>query len=429
MRVPGRSLVAAACAVGLLVYPAVAAADHATRPHTPNLHAQGHSPFVASLLNGPTTDVNTDAAFWGDRAYNGNWDGFRIIDISESDNPTQIGRAFCNGDQGDVVVWGDIVVRSWNSPAPGTTTCDDELVPAGFEGLHVFDVSDVANPELIASVDLVCGSHTASAVPDPANDRLLVYSSSSNEPCPWFDIVEVPLDDPADAGLLRTEPSEHTCHDIGVILGSVMRAACAGGTGFRVFSLGGADGGSLSDPELLYHVDVPGVTIGHSATFSWDGEVIIFGHEPSGGVGPECEATDDVVKKSAFFYDADTGAFLGRWTLPRPQLSTENCTIHNYNVVPLRSGRRVLTLGNYQAGTWVVDFTDPANAVTLGWSDPPPLVPFDIGGAWSSYWYNGRIYESEITKGLNVFRFSDAATAGAIRLGHLNPQTQEFSLR
>ena len=55
-------------------------------------------------------------------------------------------------------------------------------------------------------------------------------------------------------------------------------------------------------------------------------------------------------------------------------------------------------------------------------------MPFDLGGAWSSYWYNGRIYESEITKGLNVFRFSDAATAGAISLGHLNPQTQEFSL-
>ena len=35
--------------------------------------------------------------------------------------------------------------------------------------------------------------------------------------------------------------------------------------------------------------------------------------------------------------------------------------------------------------------------------------------------------ESEITKGLNVFRFSGPETGGAIRLPHLNPQTQEFS--
>jgi len=42
--------------------------------------------------------------------------------------------------------------------------------------------------------------------------------------------------------------------------------------------------------------------------------------------------------------------------------------------------------------------------------------------------YNGTIWESEITKGLNVFRLSGNTTGGAMRLGHLNPQTQEFSI-
>ncbi len=141
--------------------------------------------------------------------------------------------------------------------------------------------------------------------------------------------------------------------------------------------------------------------------------------------------------KSVFFYDAATGHKLGRWTLPRPQSLEENCTIHNYNVVPLRSGRHVLVMGNYQAGTWVADFTDPAHPQTVAWSDPPSLgqvttpdgqVVNELGGAWSSYWYNGFIYESEITKGLNLFRLSDPSTAGAIRLSRLNPQTEEFSL-
>lgn len=165
--------------------------------------------------------------------------------------------------------------------------------------------------------------------------------------------------------------------------------------------------------------------------------VIVAGWEPGGGAEPECEATDPDVDKSMFFYDADTGAKLGQWVLPRPQSAAENCTIHNYNVVPLRSGRYVAVGGHYQAGTWVTEFSDPANPVTVAWSDPPPLpqvttptgtVVNELGGAWSSYYYNNVVYESEITKGLNVFRVSDRLLAGAIRLPYLNPQTQDFSL-
>jgi hypothetical protein len=208
----------------------------------------------------------------------------------------------------------------------------------------------------------------------------------------------------------------------------------------NVFDIGDNEipGGSLEDPQFLYTIEEPGVCNEpgnplcngnwHSAGFTWDGEVIILGWEPGGGSDPECEATDPPVKKSAFFYDADTGAKLGQWTLPRPQSAEENCTIHNYNTVPLRDGRYVLVSGNYQAGTWVTEFTNPASPVTVGWSDPPPLVPTQLGGAWAAYWYNGLIYESEISKGLNVFRFTGRETRRDVRMRHLNPQTQEFSI-
>jgi hypothetical protein len=89
----------------------------------------------------------------------------------------------------------------------------------------------------------------------------------------------------------------------------------------------------------------------------------------------------------------------------------------------------VLVHGSYQSGTSAVDFTDPANPKELAWSDPPPIVPTDLGGAWSSYWYNNFIYETNITEGLNIFRFSGKETAGAMRLSHLNPQTQEFTIK
>jgi hypothetical protein len=421
----------AAIVIGIIAFPLAAGAGHKDDPRTPDLVPRGHIFEPASLLNPAigNPDIHTDIAFWGKFAIQGNWDGFNIRDIRDPDNPKQVGRAFCNGDQGDVVVFKNLVVRSWNSNAPGTTFCDDQLVPAGFEGLHIFDISDKTDPKLVGSVDLPCGSHTATGIPDRKNDRLLIYNGNSGVACPWIDIVEIPLDDPGSASLIRNEPSDHTCHDIGVILGSAMKAACAGGEGVRVFSLGGANGGSLEDPELLYHVEEEGVTIGHSAAWSWDGKVLIFGHEPGGGVAPECEATDPEFFRTYFFYDGDTGEKVGEWTMTRTQSATENCTLHNLNTIPLKSGRDVLVHGSYQSGTSLVDFTDPANPVELAWSDPPPIVPTDIGGAWSSYWYNDFIYETNITEGLNVFEYVGPQVRGNFNLDYMNPQTQEFTIK
>jgi hypothetical protein len=454
----------------LAAFPVGASADHATRPHTDNMRALGHSPHPATFLGDAdgVRHINSDIAFRGRLAFDGNYDGFRIIDISDPEDPQELLHQRCNGDQGDIVVRGNILVRSWNSPKNTARTCDGETVPAGWEGVHVFDISDISDPDLVASVELPCGSHTTTLAPDPANGRLIVYSNnSSSSGCEtgqraeddpvgdFIDVIEVPIANPAQANLLRREPLEGPvtdvrtgCHDMGVILGDVNLAACASADATNVFDIGenDSDGGSLADPEFLYTIQEPGVgtadTNGrwHSATFTWDGEVIILGWEPGGGAEPECETSDPAVDKSAFFYDADTGEKLGQWTLPRgqdgvagtPPVAAENCTVHNYNVVPLRSGRYVLVSGNYQAGTWVTDFTDPANPVTLGWSDPPIItrpgnLP-ELGGAWSSYWYNNFIYESSITEGVNVFRFEGNQTGGALRLGHLNPQTQEFSL-
>ncbi len=430
MRMTPRLVLTVAFAAILVALPAAqAGAGHEDDPRTKNLHPMGHIEEPASLIYGPP-NIHTDIAFWGKIAFQGSWLGFDIRDISAPGNPKHVSSTVCEGNQGDVVVWDDVLVRSWNSPASGTQECDGSTVPAGFEGLHIFDVSNLADPELVAAVDLSdgaiagrCGSHTATGVPDPANNRLLIYNNGSQ--CDGIDIVEVPLDDPASAVYLGTELAGRECHDTGVILGDAMMAACAGDGGFTVWTLTGP--GSLEDPDVLYSRDIDGVGIGHSAIFTYDGEVIVFGHEPGGGVAANCQETSAVLDKSALFFEAATGDLLGMWTLPRPQTASENCTIHNYNVVPL-ADRYVLVSGNYQSGTSVVDFTNPAKAVELAYSDPPPIDPFDIGGAWSSYWYNNFIYETNITEGLNVFRFSGKQTAGALKLDHLNPQTVEDTL-
>jgi hypothetical protein len=449
-----RILVLLATTAALLALPLPASADHipveSEFEHTDNMHLVGFSPRAN------TTDpftANSDLAFWRNLAFQGHYDGFRILDISRPSRPREIVFQECFGNQGDVVVWGDILIRSWNSPAPAGVTCDGQPVPEGFEGLHVFDISDLTDPVLVGAVETECGSHTATLAPDLANNRLIVYNNVSSG-CDWIDVIEVPLANPAGASLLRTEPLEGPvtpgvapgCHDMGVIQGKVNLAACASADATNVFDIGRNQypGGSLEDPQFLYTIREPGVgdlTQGsgrwHSASFTWDGKVIILGWEPGGGSAPRCTETGTVLPdgvmqtdthKSAFFYDAATGAKLGQWVLPRPQTIEENCTIHNYNVVPLRK-RYVLVSGNYQSGISVVDFTNPAAAREFAYADPAPLVPTQLGGDWSTYWYNGRIYESDITRGLLVWQLRDKRVAGARRLHHLNPQTQEFSLR
>jgi hypothetical protein len=438
------------------------AGSYTSRESTDNIHALGHSPHPAQFFGVPTPErqISSDLAFWGTNAVQGNYDGFRVIDISAPGNPKLLSHPRCNGDQGDVVVWENIVVRSWNSPAPAGRTCMGQPVPTGFEGVHVFDISDPSAPTLLSAVEFSqagardretadgCGSHTVTLAPDLGNDRLVVYSNNSSgggrPVCDNIDVLEVPLSNPAATSHVGRVPltggslgSNNGCHDATVILGSVNLLACASGHAANVFSVGGPRGGSLTAPQLLYTVeeeDDLGNKVGvggrwHSAAFSFDGRVLTLGWEPGGGAAPQCESSDAAIFKSMFFYDAATGEKLGQWTLPRGQDGAgENCTIHNFNVVPLRSGRYVAVGGHYQAGTWAVDFTDPANARTVAFSDPDVITPANLGGAWSSYQYNGFAYESEIQTGLNVFRISDRALAGEVRVPYLNPQTQDPAL-
>jgi hypothetical protein len=436
--------------------------SYTSRESTNNIHALGHSEHLAQFFGVPTAErqINSDIAFWGKYAIHGNYDGFRIVDISAPGNPKLVAHPRCNGDQGDVYVWENIVVRSWNSPAPADRHCMGEPVPVGFEGVHVFDISDPTDPALIAEVEFSlagaqnrgtadgCGSHTLTGVPDLANGRIVVYSNNSsgnNRPvCNAMDILEVPIEDPAATSHIGYIPitggslgSNNGCHDAGAVLGDVNLLACASGHAANVFSIGAPRGGTLEEPLFLYTVeesDDQGNQVGvggrwHSAAFTWDGEVLVLGWEPGGGAAPRCRTEDADIYKSMFFYDADTGAKLGQWVLPRAQDGEgENCTIHNYNIVPVRSGRYISVAGHYQAGTWVIDFTDPANAETVAFSDPDPIEPVNLGGSWSTYWYNGFVYESEIQSGLNLFRVSDSALAGEIKLPYLNPQTNDPAL-
>jgi hypothetical protein len=445
-----RLLLALAAVIGILATPLGATPPQIdlikTWAVSDNMTALGYAERLVPV-DGPSW--NTDLAFWGDMVVQGSYTGFRLIDATYPSRPRVIvevndcaPNSFA-GNQGDVAIYGNILSRSWNSNTPPSgSSCDGNPVPPGFEGLHIFDISNKANPTIVASVDLQCGSHTQTMIPDLPNNRLLVYVGSSSGTCQNFDIVEIPLSNPAGAHLLRQEPTTgHPCHDIGVILGSAMKLACAGGNSLTIYSLGGDEGGTLEDPVEMHHI-LPGIpSAGHSAAFTYDGKVVVFGWEPGGGVEPRCTPTGSVLPggviqtddmKSYFFFSVETGELLGKFILPRDQSVDEVCTIHNYNVVPLKNKngkpRYVLVSGNYSAGISVVDFTNPANAHEVAYADEPPLPDAGDGGDWSGYWYNGRIYESNQIFGLLIWRLDDPAVSSYFRTPFSNPQSQLFTI-
>ena len=73
--------------------------------------------------------------------------------------------------------------------------------------------------------------------------------------------------------------------------------------------------------------------------------------------------------------------------------------------------------GNYQSGISVIDLTDPEDAEEIAFADPAPLVDpnppvgIELGGDWSTYWYDGEIYESDITRGLLIWELRDRAVS------------------
>ena len=80
------------------------------------------------------------------------------------------------------------------------------------------------------------------------------------------------------------------------------------------------------------------------------------------------------IMKTLFMYDTSSRDIVGTHTLPRPQSQWENCTMHNYNIVP-DTKRKLLVHGLYQAGTALMDFTTARTLSQTAEGRPePPLV-------------------------------------------------------
>ncbi|MDQ4052836.1 MAG: hypothetical protein M3237_09060 [Actinomycetota bacterium] len=392
---------------------------------------------------------NSDLAFWGRTAYAGNYDGFRVIDVSDPEDLTVISDVACPGSQHDVSVYKGLLFLSIDAPLTAPECGSPRAAAEGFEGIRIFDVSDPAAPAYVGAVPTDCGSHTHTLVPDKADPgRVLVYAASypsselpespygnscqrSGDGHSKISVVEVPLADPASARVVseprfelndfRNTPGFRGCHDISVFT-AIDRAAAACMSEGQIWD--------ISDPEhptTVSRVINSNVEFFHSASFTWDGSTVLFGDEAGGGTQPRCRERDPDTLGAIWIYDvasldASDGATveqpLSHFKIPRVQGDIARCTMHNFNVLPI-AGRYVGVSAAYSGGTTVFDFTDRANPVEVGHNDPHGA------NTWSSYWYNGFVYTNDTGRGFDAMLLSDRARAQTVRLPYLNPQTQE----
>ena len=402
----------------------------------------------ASLLS----FANTDMAFSGDVLVTGSYHGFNIYRLQEDGVPKLFSSVVCPGGQGDVSIVGDLLFMSVQETRArvdcGLGGVSEDVSTERFRGLRIIDISDLARPVQVGQVQTCRGSHTHSVVAGPGKDgKIIVYNSGTSsirdgeelEGCVdelpgddrtalfRIDVIEIPVDDPSKArivgspavfadpetgnlaGLWKggdhgddTQETYQTdqCHDITVFPELGIAGGACSGNGILF---------DISDPLNPQRLDVvvdTGFAYWHSATFNNDGTKVLFTDEWGGGSRPRCRAYDRLDWGADAIYDIVDGQleFRSYFKLPAPQVEQENCVAHNGSIIPV-PGRDIFVQAWYQGGISLIDFTDSANPVEIGYFDRGPINEEHLvmGGFWSAYWYKGKIYGTEIARGLDVF--------------------------
>ena len=129
--------------------------------------------------------TNSDLAFKGKYAIQGNYNGWQIWDISDPAHPALVTAYFCPASQSDVSVYGNLLFVSGEG-LTGRLDCGgqgvrDTVSAERLRGLRIFDISDISNPRNVGNVQTCRGSHTHTVVSDPRDAaNVYIYVSGSS---------------------------------------------------------------------------------------------------------------------------------------------------------------------------------------------------------------------------------------------------------
>ncbi len=174
--------------------------------------------------------TNSDLAFTGPYAIQGNYNGIQVWDISDPAAPRLVTGYVCPASQSDVSVYRNLLFVSGEGLG-GRVDCGTEGVPEAvskdrLRGIRIFDITDVRNPKYLTNVQTCRGSHTHTVLKDPADDdNVYIYVSGSAPPRPAaelpgcsaappsedpnsalfrIEVIRVPLDHPEDAAIVSS---------------------------------------------------------------------------------------------------------------------------------------------------------------------------------------------------------------------------------
>jgi hypothetical protein len=423
-----------------------------------------HSDNVKHLVQRPIKlgkDVRgqgSDLAFDGKRVYAGAYQGTALFKIvgKKGGYLKQIGFHACPGSQGDVSFSGKHVFVSIDSTGSNTVespVCNNTKTNVSEssvekEGIRIVDWSDPKQPKQVGFIEMQCGSHTHTLVPDGDTTYMYVeaYPLNQSDSCNAalghgrVEIIKFPTNDPAKAELidpfdvsLTPAPGDAPigCHDLQAWPEeNIVIAACI--TESQVWDIS-----DPAKPEILARITNPQIQIHHSAAFTWDGKYAIVSDEYGGAAGGGgCTGDKDSGVGAMWFYNIEDPAsptLEGSYSLPRvPEWDDEQeaqrsrCTTHLYTILPMKDPAKYIAISSYYSGgISAVDFSDPANPEEIGYYlyQPSGTLP----DMWSTYWYNGRIYSNDHASGFGVGVYKMKGTGAAdVRYydGGLNPQTQ-----
>ena len=388
--------------------------------------------------------------------------GTRIFDITDPARPTAAGRYTDPGYQNDVAVRGDLLVLGFDSlgVSGATSKCLRDKGGTGTTGSTRGGIDIVRlnyDPATALFTTSLIGCYLSSLGSAGAHTTTIHPSGnwiSVNTSFVGLEVVDIRSGTPT---LVRHlgDAIVDDAHDVS-FSGDGNTLYSAGLDSTRVVDITGVLNGRM--PTVLANIpnaatpqqgaDGQVIQLSHQSDTSSDGKVLVVTDEAGGGITEtRCNEGPSGKIGAAHFWsleDLSSPRKLGSWLYPNPGLLADplepalasigrlerGCTIHvfrnggNGSAGPgaIAAGfdgvsslpKRQLVTAHYGAGTWWLDFSGPSRSDdgvaedprstwgnTLGWNVMPGAE------TWSAKEYKGYIYTGDMTRGLDVFSFTN----------------------